>query len=95
MHQSRQRGYYHGKCDMKINIEAELTPEELRRFMGLPDVSEWQKMALDNFAESLSASQAQQEEFAKGLLTSGINTWQSLFTPFANPTGNTPASGKN
>ena len=69
---------------MKINVEIDLTPEELRRFMGLPDVGDWQKLMLENFTQSIQNSQGAQEEFVKDLLTSSFSTWQSLFMPFAN-----------
>jgi len=32
---------------MKINVEVDITPEELRRFMGLPDVQGWQQQMLE------------------------------------------------
>jgi hypothetical protein len=32
---------------MKVNIEMEMTPEEARAFMGLPDVAPMQKNMLD------------------------------------------------
>ena len=31
---------------MKINVDIDITPEELRRFMGLPDVQGWQQLNL-------------------------------------------------
>jgi hypothetical protein len=33
---------------MKVNIEMEMTPEEARAFMGLPDVAPMQKSMLDD-----------------------------------------------
>ena len=33
---------------MKVNIEMEMTPEEARAFMGLPDVAPIQKKMLDD-----------------------------------------------
>lgn len=39
---------------MKISIEVDCTPEEARRFLGLPDLSE----ANDRFAEAVAAKVA-------------------------------------
>jgi hypothetical protein len=36
-----------GVAAMKVNIEMEMTPEEARAFMGLPDVAPMQKKMLD------------------------------------------------
>ncbi len=46
---------------MKITIEIDLTPEELRRYMGLPDIQGVQKQMLERFTERLQSSQSQQE----------------------------------
>jgi len=66
---------------MKINVEVDITPEELRRFMGLPDVQGWQQQMLENFTSSLQSSSEQQEDFVRSLITSSFNSWQSLFAP--------------
>jgi hypothetical protein len=33
---------------MKVNIEMEMTPEEARRFMGLPDIAPLQKKMMED-----------------------------------------------
>ena len=33
---------------MKVNIEVDCSPEEMRRFMGLPDVSDVNKTYVDD-----------------------------------------------
>ncbi len=65
---------------MKINIEVDLTPEELRRFMGLPDVQDFQQQMLERFAENLQNSQEQQEAFMRNLITNSITPWQNFFS---------------
>ena len=39
---------------MKFNIEVEMTPEELRRLMGLPDVSGIQEEMIDKVREKMA-----------------------------------------
>ncbi|MCP5178630.1 MAG: hypothetical protein H6993_16900 [Pseudomonadales bacterium] len=65
---------------MKINVEVDLTPEELRRFMGLPDVQGFQKQMLDRFADSLQTSQEQREEFMRNLFAGAMAPWQGFFS---------------
>jgi hypothetical protein len=58
---------------MKVNIEFDCTPEEARRFLGLPDVSK----ANDAYAEATArlmkgaGSLEQLQEFAKQLAPMG------------------------
>ena len=42
---------------MKINIEVDATPEEMRKFFGLPDVTELQEVALEKMKEQLNSMQ--------------------------------------
>jgi hypothetical protein len=73
---------------MKINVEVDITPEELRRFMGLPDVHDMQQSLIDQFANGLQSSAEQRDEFLQGLFKSAMGPWQS----FANMVGNPPSS---
>ena len=43
---------------MKINIELDVTPEELRAFLGLPDVKPLQDRMLQQVAEQLRSGAA-------------------------------------
>ena len=54
---------------MKINVEVDLTPEELRRFMGLPDVAAVHKQLLEQFTQRVSSSAEQRDEFMRTLLS--------------------------
>ncbi len=67
---------------MKINVEIDLTPEELRRFMGLPDVQGFQQQMLESFTENLTRDQEQQQEFVRNLITGSVAPWQSFFSMF-------------
>jgi hypothetical protein len=41
---------------MKVNIEMEMTPEEARRFMGLPDVAPLQQQMLQEMQDRMRAA---------------------------------------
>ena len=41
---------------MKVTIELDCTPEEFRRFMGLPDVSSLHEEFTDKMKEAMSAA---------------------------------------
>ena len=73
---------------MKINIEIDLTPEEMRRFMGLPDVQGFQAQMLERFSESFQASQEQREEFVRNMFAGAIAPWQGFFSMLSNAGGN-------
>ncbi|MEM7078833.1 MAG: DUF6489 family protein [Pseudomonadota bacterium] len=77
---------------MKINVEVDITPEELRRFMGLPDVQEWQQQMIESFSENIASSQEQQQEFVRNMLTGSFAPWQNMFTLM---TGGIPAKNKD
>ena len=64
---------------MKINVEVDLTPEELRRFMGLPDVGAVHKQLLEQFTQRVSTSPEQRDEFMRTLLTGAMTPWQNFF----------------
>lgn len=42
---------------MKINIEFDMTPEELRRAMGLPDVQEFQNEVMKGMMEKMMSGE--------------------------------------
>ena len=41
---------------MKVNIEIDMTPEEARRMMGLPDVSGFQQRMVDELERRMKAA---------------------------------------
>ena len=66
---------------MKINIEIDLTAEELRRFMGLPEIQGMQNQMLEQFTERLQSSQSEQEEFLRAIFSGAMEPWQRFFNP--------------
>ena len=57
---------------MKINIEVDVTPEEARRFLGLPDLEPMQQAVLKDVQERLQKNIARLEPEAL------IKSWFSL-----------------
>ena len=58
---------------MKVNVEVDCTPDEARRFLGLPDVSEANKAYVDGIAKVMqgAGSAEQLQEYAKSLAPMG------------------------
>ena len=58
---------------MKINVEIDCSPEEARRFMGLPDVEKANAVYVDAFANAMkgAANTEQLQEYAKQLAPMG------------------------
>ena len=58
---------------MKVNIEFDCTPEEARRFMGLPDVDKANAIYVDAMANAMKgvSNTEQLEQFAKQLAPMG------------------------
>ncbi|WP_126173311.1 DUF6489 family protein [Altericroceibacterium xinjiangense] len=58
---------------MKVHIEIECSPEEARRFMGLPDVDKANEIYVDTIAKAMKGvSNADQlQEYAKQLAPMG------------------------
>jgi hypothetical protein len=58
---------------MKVHVEIECTPEEARRFMGLPDVDKANKVYVDAVAKAMSgvSNTEQLQEYAKNLAPMG------------------------
>ncbi len=58
---------------MKVNIEFDCTPEEARRFMGLPDVEKANKVYIDAIAKAMGgvSNVDQLQEYAKNLAPMG------------------------
>jgi len=73
---------------MKINIEVDCTPEEARRFLGLPDVGPMQatllEMLQERLTEALRASDARtlmEQWLPVGM--KGLEQWQNFWTQLA------------
>ncbi len=81
---------------MKINIEVDITPDELRRFMGLPDVYQMQQSLIDQFAQRLQGSADQREEFMQSMFKNAMGPWQTFANIMANASmPNSRSSGED
>ena len=76
---------------MKINVDLDCTPEELRTFLGLPDVAPMQKAIMDEMQtrmlaemESYSPATLMREWFAPA--TGVQQAMSKLFTPSSRET---------
>jgi hypothetical protein len=69
---------------LKINVEVDITPDELRRFMGLPDVHSMQQNLIDQFAQRLQASSDQRDEFLQSMFKNAMGPWQTFANIMAN-----------
>jgi hypothetical protein len=58
---------------MKMNVEVECTPEEARRFLGLPDVTRANDVYVDTIAKAMQGMTSidQMQGFAKQLAPMG------------------------
>lgn len=88
---------------MKINVEFDLTPDEFRRALGLPDVEAFQKNLLDNIQRqmesgvegydpmSLMSPFMQQPMMQQGLSQglSNFGTYQQMMLDMLRQAGNT------
>jgi hypothetical protein len=65
---------------MKITINVECTPEEARRYMGLPDVAPMQEAVLRKMQEQMTTNVAsmQPAEMIKAWLPMGVEGWLEL-----------------
>ncbi|MFO1074096.1 MAG: DUF6489 family protein [Geminicoccaceae bacterium] len=80
---------------MKINIEVDCTPDEARRFLGLPDVAPMQQSVMaameKRLIDAISSTDTQKlmEQWLP-LGTKGMEQWGSLWTQIAQAAGGFP-----
>ena len=65
---------------MKLSVEVDCTPEEARRFMGLPDVSALNEQIVSEMRKQLESNLAMlaPEELVKSWLTYGAGAQEQL-----------------
>lgn len=65
---------------MKITINVDCTPEEARRYMGLPDVAPLQEAMLQEMQKRMMANvtSMQPDEIMKTWLPMGVGNWMEL-----------------
>jgi hypothetical protein len=80
---------------MKVNIEIDCTPEEARKFLGLPDVSKANEFYVDAIGKAMrgAGSIEQLQEFAKGLAPMG-QVGMNLFKTFMESSASLASGGK-
>lgn len=71
---------------MKIRVDVDLTPEEFRSLLGLPDVSEIQKEMVDQFKQQMlnGAEGYDPLSLMKPYLHSGLSSMESFQKVFFN-----------
>lgn len=88
---------------MKVNLELDLTPEEMRRLFGLPDVAPVNDMLVDKLREQMEKGldgtllRNMMQSMVKGG-TQGLEAYQTLLTSVfrmgrRSDTGDAPAPG--
>lgn len=84
---------------MKVNIEVDCTPDEARRFLGLPDVAPMQQTVMaameKRLVDTIQATDSQKlldQWLPLGM--KGIEQWQSLWTNLAQTAAGLPASAR-
>lgn len=76
---------------MKVTVDIDCTPEEARRFLGLPDVTALQEAMIEEMQrrlrEGLSAADA--EALMRAWMPLGQQGWEQLQSMFWPPRGGT------
>jgi len=69
---------------MRITINVDCTPEEARRYMGMPDVAPMQEAILRQMQEQMTANLASMQpgELMKAWLPMGVESWMDLQKSF-------------
>ncbi len=69
---------------MKITINVDCTPEEARRYMGLPDVAPMQEAILKQMQDQMMANVAsmQPAEMMKAWVPMGLDSWMGMQKAF-------------
>lgn len=82
---------------MKINIEFDMTPEEFRRAMGLPDVQELQKEILNKMMEKMMAGEEGYDAMSlfQPMMKEGMSTMEQVQKNMMNIMSGYMASGEN
>ena len=81
---------------MKIKLDIDCTPEELRGFFGLPDVKPMQEELMKEVAERLrtNVKALDPETMLKTWLPAGLKGFEQLQEMFLNQMAGRPGGGK-
>lgn len=83
---------------MKVNFDIECTPEEARRFLGLPDIAPLQKRMLDEMEARMleNVRNLDPETFMKTWMPGAVQGWTDMQKMFWTQMGvSMPDSAKN
>lgn len=71
---------------MKISIDVDLTPDEFRKTLGLPDITELQKEVVEQFRKQMAAGAEGYDPMSlmKPYLSSGMNSMEAMQKSFFN-----------
>ncbi len=71
---------------MKINIEFDMTPEELRRAMGLPDVQEFQNEVMKGMMEKMMSGEEGYDSMSlfKPMMAESVKSMDQVQQTFVN-----------
>ena len=82
---------------MKVNIEVDCTPDEARRFLGLPDVAPMQQTVMaameKRLVDTISSTDSQQlisQWLPMGV--QGLEQWQAMWSQLAQTAAGLPRS---
>ena len=80
---------------MKVNIEVDCTPDEARRFLGLPNVAPMQQSVMEAMERRLvdAISSTDTQKLMEQWLpfgVKGMEQWQALWTQLAQSAGGFP-----
>lgn len=77
---------------MKINIEFDITPEEFREAMGLPNVEEFQKEIMNTMLEKMKNGEAGYDapSLFEPFISTSMNTMEMVQKNFMDMMSNTP-----
>jgi hypothetical protein len=72
---------------MNIKVDMDITPEEFRRLMGLPDLQPFYQESLDKFKERLNTGVYDPQELMKPFFSqanASMDVFQKMMTGFVN-----------
>jgi hypothetical protein len=61
---------------VKINIEVDVSPEEMRELMGLPELKGLHEAVLSQVSDRLKNSVEQGDAFAQTMLSGAVEPWK-------------------
>ena len=80
---------------MKINVEFDMTPDEFRKVMGLPDIEAFQKEMMENIIEKMKTGEDGYDPFTlfQPFMNTGMNSVESMKSMFMAMMGGVNSNG--